>query len=148
MDLTNIPADVIDSHYRYKRPLVKLGFVSTKGGQTIVKNFKEILTSLRLTQGSGDISQSTVDFTKKVVSQFRSHFKCTVSLTDNGLSISSQVNTAQVEELFEKIIHKSVLCNNCFYPELVYKMSGNSAKDTKISAKCNACGNKMKDIKI
>lgn len=139
MDLTNIPASIVDSHYRYKRPLAKLGFVSSKGGQTLVKNFKEILVALRLTKGSGDISQNTIDFTKKVVSRFRSHFKCTVALTENGLSIASQVSSIQVEELIEKIISELALCNKCHYPELVYRL-----KDTKVSAKCNACGNKMK----
>ena len=109
-----------------------------------MKNFKEILSALRLTPGTGDITETTLDFTKKVVSRFREHFKCSASMTSSGLSISCQgLKTTQVEDLLEKIIQEFVLCSNCNYPELCYKI-----KDNKVRGKCNACGNKMKDMKM
>lgn len=114
-NLVNIPRDVIDPFYRYRRPMVKLGVLNSKGGVAVLVNIALIAKSLN----------RKID---EIKSFLQKNLKCAIQIKNDELHIRCQVTVQILEDLLEIYIHKFVLCRTCGNPETH-------------NNHCNACGN-------
>jgi translation initiation factor 2 beta subunit (eIF-2beta)/eIF-5 len=118
----NIPANVNDPTYRYKRDKIEITIQNTNGGITKLLNIDKISQQLGC-----DVSD-ILKFLKK---------KANTSIIEkNGPFLRKTESVIKLEEMLEEFIIKEILCPKCNNPEF----TSEKVEKTFIIT-CKACGN-------
>jgi translation initiation factor 5 len=122
MATVNIPSDMIDPCYRYKRQVVQTVHKNKQGGVTIISNSKSICKSI-----ARDV---------KVLCKYLSKKLCrNVRIVDDNITVVGMYTSKMLDEVIEQYINEWVLCRKCSNPET-------SVQEDVI--RCLACGHGRK----
>ena len=121
MPKVNIPYNITDPTYRYKRDKLEIIIQNTNGGLTKLLNIDKIAIQL------GSSQEELLKFLKK---------KANTSVIDKNGQFLRKIETVEnLENMLEEYILKEILCTTCKNPEFTIEK-----KDKTHIKTCKACG--------
>ncbi|KAL9646365.1 hypothetical protein ABK040_014516 [Willaertia magna] len=124
MSIVNVPKNVLDEHYRYRREILQLKIEGQGNGKkTVILNLENISNQL------GVPSQY-------IIKHFGLELAASARVKDDKTIINGEYDINRVETALENFITKIVLCPKCQKPELDFKVKSNKAP---ITSCCRAC---------
>ncbi len=112
----NIPQDVIDQFYRYKRDTISTTFVSKQGGQTQIDNLETVCQQIGRPM-------------KEIKKYLQKKLNLCIKDSKTGSRLPGNIGWCMIDDALENYIIEHILCKTCGNPE------------TDLKGRCKACGN-------
>lgn len=122
MNKINIPSNISDINYRYKRERINITILNNCGGVTQINNLDNIAESL------GENKNNIISYLKK-----------NLNVSIDKKNIIKKIETVDnLEILLENYISEFILCKNCNNPEFIENLT--NKKNGQNNRMCKACG--------
>lgn len=122
----NIPRDVIDIFYRYKRPAIKTITIRKHGGCTQITNLDKVAQSIGVTD-------------TLLVKILKQRLNCQLIMIDNYPTLKKMISASDIDDVIEVFINEYVLCDECHNPEFI-----ETIEKKRVVHLCKACGHTRK----